>query len=141
MAIGLATSANYGAIAGFTTGLLADIVPPDQTLLGVTAVILTIVGYLCGTVRDPIGLAPIQLFGLLLSLSFLSNLAFAASAVYLDGRIDTFEETWTTIAAVTAYTVGVGLLVLPPSLRSLTKLARRSSRRASTTDPFASRLG
>ena len=65
VAVGLATSRNYGAVTGFVTGLLADVLPPDQTTLGVTAILLALVGYFAGSISDPRGMLPVQLFAIL----------------------------------------------------------------------------
>jgi hypothetical protein len=70
--IGLATGANVGAIAGFSSGLLLDVMPPAHGPLGLSALMLLMVGALAGRVRDPRGLAPAQLAGLAAGLAGLS---------------------------------------------------------------------
>lgn len=56
-----------GTVAGFAAGLLIDLLPPADGLLGLTAVLLVVVGYLAGllgqTERSP--LAAVALAGLL----------------------------------------------------------------------------
>ena len=51
-ALGLAGGPVRGAAAGFVAGLLIDIVPPADGVLGLSAVILTVVGYLAGEFGD-----------------------------------------------------------------------------------------
>lgn len=56
-----------GSVAGFSAGLLLDLAPPADGLLGLSAVVLVVVGYLAGllgqTERSP--LAAVGLTGLL----------------------------------------------------------------------------
>ena len=47
-ALGYAAGPVRGAAAGFLAGLLLDLVPPADGLLGLTAVVLVVVGYLAG---------------------------------------------------------------------------------------------
>jgi rod shape-determining protein MreD len=51
-ALGLAGGPVRGAAAGFAGGLLVDIVPPANGVLGLSAVVLTVVGYLAGEFGD-----------------------------------------------------------------------------------------
>jgi rod shape-determining protein MreD len=72
LAIGMAGGPSAGAVAGFSAGLLLDILPPAQTTLGVTAFALMIVGALAGRIPDPRGLAPVQLAGFSAALAALA---------------------------------------------------------------------
>lgn len=47
-ALGLAGGENRGALAGFGAGLALDLVPPSYGVLGLSAVVLTVVGYVAG---------------------------------------------------------------------------------------------
>lgn len=137
MAIGLTSSANYGAVAGFITGLLADVVPPDETLLGVTAVVLTLVGFVSGSIRDPRGMAPVQLLAYLFTTTFLAQSLYAISATFLEARVVEYSEALLTVVAISCYTTGVGLLILPQLLPAMARLRQDSSRRVSLTDPIS----
>lgn len=41
-----------GAVAGFAAGLALDVAPPADGTIGVTALVLAVVGYACGSVLD-----------------------------------------------------------------------------------------
>jgi rod shape-determining protein MreD len=43
-----------GAVSGFLTGLLADLVPPADHSVGRIALVLTLLGYGCGLLRMPV---------------------------------------------------------------------------------------
>ena len=67
--IGLAAGTTAGAASGFSAGLLLDLMPPAQTTIGISALLLLIVGALAGRITDPRGLAPAQLAGLTAALA------------------------------------------------------------------------
>jgi rod shape-determining protein MreD len=53
VAIALAMGPTQGAVAGFSAGILLDLAPPADTLVGVNAIVYLVVGYLTGMVVDP----------------------------------------------------------------------------------------
>jgi rod shape-determining protein MreD len=53
VAIALAMGPTQGAVAGFTAGVLVDLAPPADTLLGVNAIIYLGIGFVTGFVIDP----------------------------------------------------------------------------------------
>ncbi len=53
VAIALAMGPTQGAIAGFTAGVLIDLAPPADTVLGVNAIVYIVIGYVTGFVIDP----------------------------------------------------------------------------------------
>lgn len=67
IALGFAAGPVRGSVAGFGAGLLLDLVPPADGLLGLSAVVLVVLGYLAGllgqTERSPF--ASVGLTGLL----------------------------------------------------------------------------
>lgn len=58
IALGFVAGPIRGAVAGFAAGVLLDLLPPADGLLGLTAVVLVVVGYLAGllgqTERPPL---------------------------------------------------------------------------------------
>jgi rod shape-determining protein MreD len=48
IALGYAGGPVRGAVAGFAAGVLLDLVPPADGLIGLTAVVLVVLGYLAG---------------------------------------------------------------------------------------------
>jgi len=53
VAIALAMGPVQGAVAGFTAGVLLDLAPPGDTLLGVNAVVYVAIGFIAGIAVDP----------------------------------------------------------------------------------------
>ncbi|MBK9740450.1 MAG: rod shape-determining protein MreD [Actinobacteria bacterium] len=53
VAIALAMGPMQGAAAGFTAGILVDLAPPADTLLGVNAIVYIAIGFVTGFVIDP----------------------------------------------------------------------------------------
>ena len=53
VAIALAMGPTQGAVAGFAAGVLVDLAPPGDTLLGVNAIVYIAIGYITGIVIDP----------------------------------------------------------------------------------------
>jgi rod shape-determining protein MreD len=51
-ALGLAAGPGRGAVAGFCGGLLLDLAPPATGLLGLSALVLTVVGYVAGVLGE-----------------------------------------------------------------------------------------
>ncbi|MCH9816718.1 MAG: rod shape-determining protein MreD [Actinomycetia bacterium] len=139
VAVGLATSRNYGAVTGFVTGLLADVLPPDQTTLGVTAILLALVGYFAGSISDPRGMLPVQLFAILALLTVLTGAASVLMAAFVEGRIFDLEEAAWLVLAVAAYTSVLGVLIVPPLQRWLLRVQERLSRQPSSVEPVPSK--
>jgi rod shape-determining protein MreD len=80
IALGLAAGPVRGAVAGFAAGIVLDLVPPADGLLGLTAVVLVTVGYLAGllgqTERSPfsaVGLAGLLSAGSVLGLALVGG--------------------------------------------------------------------
>jgi rod shape-determining protein MreD len=53
VAIALAMGPTQGAVAGFAAGVLIDLAPPGDTLLGVNAIVYIAIGFITGFVIDP----------------------------------------------------------------------------------------
>ena len=53
VAIGLSMGPSQGAVAGFAAGVLVDLAPPADTLLGVNAIVYMVVGFITGFAVDP----------------------------------------------------------------------------------------
>jgi rod shape-determining protein MreD len=53
VAIALAMGPTQGAVAGFAAGVLIDVAPPADTLLGVNAIVYLAIGFITGFVIDP----------------------------------------------------------------------------------------
>ena len=53
VALALAMGPTQGAAAGFTAGILIDLAPPADTLLGVNAIVYSAIGFVTGCGIDP----------------------------------------------------------------------------------------
>ncbi len=53
VAIAFAMGPTQGAVAGFTAGILIDLAPPSDTLLGVNALVYVAIGFVTGIAIDP----------------------------------------------------------------------------------------
>lgn len=133
IAVGLTTSPNYGAVVGFGAGLLADILPPDLTTLGTTAMVFSIVGYSAGKIRDPRGLAPAQLLGLIAGLALFASVAQILLAwLFADRAVDLALGSGV-VLAYTTYTTVLGMILVPLSVRGLRRADGGSVARRHTT--------
>jgi len=131
IAVGLATSPTIGAVLGFVAGMLLDILPPDLTTLGATALTLTLVGYGAGVVRDPRGLAPVQLGAIVFALTWAAGFVHVCLAALLSDRVVMWPSAIGTVTLTAALTSLVGLLLLPylvQKLMSILGLRRPRSR-------------
>lgn len=107
--VGMAGGQTFGAVAGFTAGLAVDLLPPADGLLGVSAFALVVAGYLAGRVRDPRGLAPLQVGGVVAGLAVVSGALMVVFQVVLGGRS---LSPGTAASAVAVYVVVSAILAM-----------------------------
>ena len=122
IAVGLATSPTLGAVVGFVAGMMLDILPPDITTLGATALTLTLVGFSAGTVRDSRGLAPVQLGAIVFALTWAAGFAQVGISALLSDRTVLWGTAIGSVTLTALLTSLVGLLVLPALVRRLMSL-------------------
>ena len=79
-AIGIAGGPQRGAIAGFVGGLALDLVPPAQGLVGLSALVLALVGFLAGAFTEDRGDR-----GALVTTGFVALLCGGSVVVYAAG--------------------------------------------------------
>lgn len=124
IAVGLATTPNYGAVVGFSAGLVADVLPPDVTTIGTTAFALALVGYLAGGVKDPRGLALAQVLGLIAGLAALAaTIQITFAWVLADRAVGVFQTVGFLLAFIGVTTL-VGVLLVPITVRTLRRIDR-----------------
>ncbi len=129
--IGMAGGKNFGAFAGFGAGLALDILPPADGLIGSSALALVIVGYLAGRVRDPRGLAPLQLLGVIAALAALGALVSLGFTAVLGGSAGSVPQSVVTLLGYVVVTALLGLVVVPAVGAALRRVGggRRRRRR------------
>lgn len=111
--VGMAGGQTFGAVAGFAAGLALDVLPPAQGLVGSSALALTIVGVLAGRVRDPRGLAPLQLFGVAAGLAALSVVIVTAFTALLGSGVPDIRVLLIDLLIYVLTTALVALAVVP----------------------------
>ena len=112
-ALGYAAGPVRGATAGFLAGLLLDLVPPADGLLGLTAVVLVVVGYLAGVaggVPDRPAVLVVLLVGVLAGLAVL--LQALVGGVVTDPRV-AWDRVPGLVLTQIAYAVVLAAFVVP----------------------------
>ncbi|MDP4013726.1 MAG: rod shape-determining protein MreD [Candidatus Nanopelagicales bacterium] len=133
--LAMAAGSSFGAYSGFGAGLLLDVLPPAAGTLGVTALALTLVGWLAGRVRDPRGLAPAETAALVAGLSVLAVTIESGLAWLMGHGIGSFGYWALTLVTGAVYSVLLGVAVIPAITATFRRLtpagAPRRARRAS----------
>jgi len=111
--LALTMSEDRAALLGFTTGLLLDLMPPDVSALGGTALAFTVVAAGVARVRDPRGMAWWERAGVLALAAATSWLVQNGIAwILADRPFPGWELPWAMISYV-AYVVVLGIPLLP----------------------------
>jgi rod shape-determining protein MreD len=114
--------ASTGAVSGFAGGLLLDVAPPAAGTIGITALLLTVVGYVAGRFAESDD-RPWWSFAVLTALSApLVVLAGAALGGLLDDPRVRWDEVLGLMASAALYALILGLLLTLP-LRRLCRWA------------------
>lgn len=120
IALGFVGGPIRGAVAGFAAGALLDLLPPADGLLGLTAVVLVVVGYLAGLLgqseRSP--LAAVALTGMLAG-GIVLGFALVGGVV-ADPRVS-----WERVPGLTLTQVAYAALLAPFVLPLVTWLWRK----------------
>lgn len=111
--VALAGGPAAGAIAGFAAGLLADVAPPAVSPIGLSALVLVLVGWSTGLLRGSLPRLPARLAAVAAV-----TVAALAAASGLAMMLGAHPGPWPALAAhwsvAAAYDVALGLLLLPP---------------------------
>jgi rod shape-determining protein MreD len=121
VAIALAMGSVPGAVAGFAAGVLIDVAPPADSLLGVNALIYLAIGYIAGRVVDPRDRTMLVLVGMVaLSAGAATVLVAAMDTVLGGGRV-----AWDAIPTMVLTTALYAALLAPVMIVAVGWLARR----------------
>ena len=113
VAIGLAAGPVRGAASGFAAGLLLDLVPPADGILGLTAVVLVVVGYLAGLLGADTDRPPLVTVGLTALLAAGTVLGFAlVGGIVIDPRV-TWDRVPLLLLTQAAYAAILAPFVVP----------------------------
>lgn len=123
VALALAMGPVQGAAAGFTAGVLIDLAPPGDTLLGVNAVVYVGIGLVAGVAVDPRDRSIPIMMGM-------TGLATGA-AVLLTAGFDTMlgsdRVDWEQVPLLTLTSALYGVLLAPLVIITVTWLVRKAT--------------
>ncbi len=113
VAIAFAMGALQGAIAGFAAGVLLDLSPSSDTLVGVNAIIYLIIGFIAGFWVDPRD----RTLPIMIGITALSTGAAALGTAIVDtalggDRVNWAEVPWITLSSA-FYGVLLSALIIP----------------------------
>jgi rod shape-determining protein MreD len=113
IALGFVGGPVRGAATGFLAGVLLDLVPPSDGLLGATAVVLVVVGYLAGMFGEERDRSPLTVLGMT---GLLAGGAVLARAL-LGGLVADPRITWDRVPGLLVteilYALVLGAFVVP----------------------------
>lgn len=113
IALGLAGGPVRGAATGFAAGLLLDLVPPADGVLGLTAVVVVVVGYLAGLLGADADRSPLVTVGLVALLSAGAVLGQAmVGGIVIDPRV-TWDRMPMLLLTQAAYAAILAPFVVP----------------------------
>jgi len=120
VALALAYGPLPGAIAGFAAGMLLGMAPPFDGILGVQAIILTVVGLVTGAVVDPRDRSVPVIMGMVgLSTGGVVLLNALVLSVLSGGRV-----VWDIVPGLTLTAALYGLLLAPLVVPGIGKIVR-----------------
>jgi rod shape-determining protein MreD len=109
VAIALSMGPVDGAIAGFVAGMLIDLAPPADTLLGVNSLVYVVIGYLTGRVIDPRDRTVPILIGIV---GIAAGFAILATAT-LDSLLGSERVVWDEMAGLVLSSILYAIILAP----------------------------
>jgi rod shape-determining protein MreD len=113
VAAAIARGPQFGAVVGFTAGLLLDLAPPADHVAGRWALALVLVAVLAGRVRADARRSPIAGLATVAVCSFIATSVFALSGVVLGDHALPAGEMMQVIGIALLWDVVVAPLLLP----------------------------
>lgn len=123
VAIALAMGPSQGAIAGFTAGVLVDLAPPADTLLGVNAIVYLVIGFVTGFVIDPRD----RTVPLLMGLVGLSAGAAVIATAALDTLLGSDRVEWGQVPGLALSSALYAVILAPIVILGVAWLVRRAT--------------
>ncbi|MGN6332815.1 MAG: rod shape-determining protein MreD [Motilibacteraceae bacterium] len=122
VSLALVYGSTFGAVTGFAAGLALDLVPPADHAAGRWALVLTLVGYLCGQARAEVERSALVPFLVVGAAAGAGTLLYALLGVVMgDARV-----TWLLVARVLPTAVLYDLVLAPFVVPAVLALARRA---------------
>jgi rod shape-determining protein MreD len=119
VAAGLTRGPQFGAILGFTGGLLLDLAPPADHYAGRWALALVVVGFVVGRLRPPGQGArpePVMVVAAAAAASFLGTSIFALSGLILRDPVVSVPDILQVILVALVWDVLLTPLLVPPMM-------------------------
>lgn len=116
VALALSRGPEWGAITGFTGGLLLDVVPPADHTAGRWALALALAGYVAGLIRRERSAGPVGPLGVALTVVFsaaLSLLVYSATGSLLHDPSVVWGEFGVRLGIAAGYDVVGAIVVIP----------------------------
>lgn len=105
VALALAMGPTQGATAGFAAGMLIDLAPPADTLLGVNAIVYLAIGFVTGFIIDPRDRTVPVMIGIVGLATAAATLATAALDTLLGSARVSWEQVPSMVLSSTVYAV------------------------------------
>lgn len=121
VAIALALGPTQGAVAGFAAGVLVDLAPPGDSLLGVNAIVYVAIGYVTGIVIDPRDRTVPILIGIVGLSAGAAVLAISA----LDTLLGSDRVQWDAVAGMALSSALYAVILAPLAILGVSWLAAR----------------
>lgn len=121
VAIALALGPTQGAVAGFVAGVLVDLAPPGDSLLGVNAIVYVVIGYVTGIVIDPRD----RTVPILIGIVGLSAGAAVLATSALDTLLGSDRVEWDAVAGMALSSALYAVILAPLAILGVTWLAAR----------------
>jgi rod shape-determining protein MreD len=113
IAAALSRGADYGAVVGFSAGLLVDLAPPADHIAGRWALAMLAVGWLIGLMRTDSSLSPVSTVFTVGAGVFVGTSLFAISGIVLEEPGATVSSALRVIPLAIGYDVLLTPLVIP----------------------------
>jgi rod shape-determining protein MreD len=123
VAIALAMGPVQGAVAGFVSGLLLDLAPPGDTLVGVNAIVYVAIGFITGVVVDPRD----RTVPIMMGIVGLSTGAAVLVISGLDTMLGSDRVDWEQVPALALTSALYGLILAPGVILVVSWVVRKST--------------
>jgi rod shape-determining protein MreD len=123
VAIALAMGPVQGAVAGFAAGVLVDLAPPGDTVLGVNAIVYIAVGYITGFVVDPRD----RTVPIMIGMVGLAAGATAIATAALDTLLGSDRVEWGQVAGMALSSALYAVIMAPVVILAVAWLVRRTT--------------
>ena len=123
VAIALAMGPVQGAAAGFASGVLIDLAPPGDTLLGVNAVVYILIGLVTGVAVDPRD----RTIPIMMGMTGLATGAAVLLTAGLDTMLGSDRVDWEQIPVLTLTSALYGVLLAPGVILLVAWIVRKAT--------------